>query len=98
MAKYELSVYGEDDEVLKRFTTEKLRWGVTMQAAKLHDAMETKSPAEQIEALNDLMKKIFVGMTDEDLEKIYIEDIYNTFRQVISSTVGKIERDNSKNA
>ena len=30
MAQFELNIYGENDEIVKRFETNKVRWGVFM--------------------------------------------------------------------
>lgn len=98
MAKYELSIYGANDELIKRFETDKLRWGIPLKAAEIQDKLSIMTMAEQIREMSELMKLIFFGLTDEDLKYVYIDDIKNTFRQVLSSSVGKIERDNSKNA
>ena len=42
-------------------------------------------------------KEIFVGLTDEELEKADGFDVVNTFNQLVSA-VGKINGGNSKNA
>lgn len=96
MAKFELSIYGENDEVLNKYETDHVRWGVLLQAVKLQEEIKGKTADEQFTAINKFIKSIFVGLTDEELEKADGLDVMNTFNQLIS-TVGKINGSNSKN-
>ena len=97
MAKFELSIYGEEDEKIKTFETDHIRWGVFLQAVKLQEEIKDKPADEQFKAINQFVKSIFVGLTDEDLEKADGLDVINTFKQLISA-VGTINGGNSKNA
>lgn len=85
MARFELSIYGENDEVLKKYETNHVRWGVLVEAVKLQDEMKGEKPEEQFKAINSFVKKIFNGLTDEDLEKADSLDVINTFNQLIKS-------------
>lgn len=95
MARYELTIYGENDEVIKKYETDRVRWGVFLNAIKLQEKIKDKSIAEQFVAINDFVKSIFVGLTDEELEKADGADVLNTFRQLLAEANG-IE--SSKNA
>lgn len=95
MARYELTIYGENDEVIKKYETDRVRWGVFLNAIKLQEKIKDKSIAEQFVAINDFIKSIFVGLTDEELEKADGADVLNTFRQLLAEAKG-IE--SSKNA
>lgn len=95
MAQFELNIYGNNDEIVKRFETDKVRWGVFMQALEVADELETKSAAEQFALINKFVKKIFPELTDADLENADIDDVMNTFKQLLSKA-GKIG--GSKNA
>lgn len=97
MAKYELTIYGESDEVLKKYETDHIRWGVLLQAVKLQEEIKDKDNVTQFAAINNFVKSIFVGLTDEELEKADGMDVVNTFKQLISS-VGQINGGSSKNA
>lgn len=97
MSKFELSIYGENDEVLKKYETDHVRWGVFLQAVKLQEEIKGKAADEQFSAINQFIKSIFVGLTDEELEKADGLDVVNTFNQLLSA-VGKINGGNSKNA
>lgn len=83
MAQFELNIYGADDEVLKTYTTNRVRWGVFVQALELQDGLAKKSTAEQFGLINAFIKKIFPDLTDDDLDKADADDILNTFRQLI---------------
>lgn len=97
MARFELSIYGANDEVLKKYETDHVRWGVLLNAVKLQEEIKNETADKQFEAINEFVKSIFVGITDEELEKADGMDVMNTFTQLLSS-VGKIKGDNSKNA
>ena len=63
MAQFELNIYGNNDEVLKTYSTDKVRWGVFMQALELQDGLQGKPAAEQFRLMNSFLKKIFPGIT-----------------------------------
>ena len=95
MAKYELTIYGENDEVVKKYETDRVRWGVFLNAIKLQEKIKDKSPALQITMINEFIKSIFVGLTDEELEQADGMDVMNSFKQILSAANGI---DSSKNA
>lgn len=96
MAAFELNIYGENDEILKTFATDKVRWGIFLQAIEMSEEIEGKSAAEQFVAMSNMVKKIFPNLTDADLENADIDDVMNTFRQLVNRA-NKIGG-NSKNA
>ena len=32
MAQFELNIYGKDDEIVERYATDRVRWGIFLQA------------------------------------------------------------------
>ena len=84
MAQFELNIYGNNDEIVKQFTTDKVRWGVFMQALELQTELEESGSANQFELINKFVKKIFPDLTDKDLENADIDDVLNTFKQLLS--------------
>lgn len=94
MAKFELKIYGEDDEVVKTYGTDRIRWGVFLNAIKLQDKIKDKSEAEQFSAINEFIKSIFIGLTDKELEQADGMDVMNVFKQILSAANGI---DSSKN-
>lgn len=86
MAQFELNIYGNDDEIIKTYETNKVRWGVFMQALELQDSISKKTAAEQFKLINAFVKKIFPDLTDADLECADSDDIMNTFKQLINKS------------
>lgn len=95
MAKYELSIYGANDEVVNKHETNHVRWGVFLNAIKLQEKIKDESEAEKFKAINEFIKSIFVGLTDEELAQADGADVMNTFKQLLSEANGI---DSSKNA
>lgn len=98
MAQFELNTYGENDQILKTFATDKVRWGVFMQALELQEALDKMTSAQQFAAINTFVKKIFPDLTDADLENADADDVLNTFKQLISKAKKIGSGGNSKNA
>lgn len=84
MAQFELNIYGNNDEIINHFETDKVRWGVYMQALELSESLEEKTPAEQFKLINTFIKKIFPDLTDADLENADADDVMNTFKQLVN--------------
>lgn len=97
MALFELNIYGKDDEITKRFETDKVRWGVYLQATELQESLADASPVEKFKQIGAFVKKIFPELTDDDLENADSDDILNTFTQLIRKANG-IKGANEKNA
>lgn len=89
MAQFELNIYGNNDEIIKRFETDKVRWGVFLQALEVSETLEKQTAAEQFKIINNFIKKIFPDITDADIENADIDDVMNTFKQLLSKA-GKI--------
>jgi hypothetical protein len=96
MAKYELKIYGKDDVVEKEYATNICPFGVFIEAAELNETLKNKSVKEQIMAVGDILKQVFVDLTDEELRHADTGDVFNTFTQIISQSK-KIKTPNSKN-
>lgn len=86
MAQFELNIYGANDEITKTFSTDRVRWGVYMQALELEKELKNKTVSEQFNAINQFIKKIFPELTDEDLDNADGDDVFNTFKQLIRKT------------
>lgn len=86
MAQFELNIYGNNDEIIKTYSTDKVRWGVFMQALELQDGLSEKPAAEQFKLVNAFIKKIFPDLTDDDLERADSDDILNTFKQLLNKS------------
>lgn len=84
MAQFELNIYDDNDEIMKRFETERVRWGIFMQALELEESLKGAGAREMISAINKFVKKIFPELTDEDLENADVDDVLNTFKQLLN--------------
>lgn len=82
MARFELNIYNDHDEIVKRFETDRVRWGIFMQALELEETLKGASTRDMIAAVNAFVKKIFVEATDADLQDADVEDLLNTIKQV----------------
>lgn len=89
MAQFELNIYGAGDEVVKHFETDRVRWGVFVQALELEESLKNQTAQGMIVAINEFVKKIFPDITDEDLQSADVDDVMNTFRQLLAKA-GKI--------
>ena len=91
MAKYELKIYGENDEVLKTYATDNVMWGFYLEAVKASEEMEDMTNAERFEKINSFIKRLFIGLTDEELERgASGDDVINVFTQLMrkAQTIG----------
>ena len=84
MAQFELNIYGAGDEVVKSFETERVRWGIFVQALELEESLKNASARDMISAVNEFVKKIFPDLTDADLENADVDDVMNTFKQLLA--------------
>lgn len=88
MARFELNIYGADDEILKTFATDKVRWGVFLQALELQGELEQLPENEQFKAVTEFVKNLFPNMTNADIANADYEDVLNTFVQLINMADG----------
>ena len=104
--QFELNIYGENDKITKKYGTDKARYGVFEEAIRFAELAEGKSESEcNILALKfaaPFCKKLFPGLTDEDLKNAVLEDMINLIYQVcgLSKPIADVvsaEGDGSKN-
>lgn len=93
MAEFELNIYGENDEIIKKYETNHIRWKVFLNAIDLEETL--KDQPNESEAISSFVKSMFVGLTDEELEQADGLDVLNTFKQLVAKA-RKIK--SSKNA
>lgn len=100
--KYSLNVYGENDEIEKTYETDKARYGAFEEAIRFVDEAQGKSEAEKnilaFRMLGRFVKKLFVGLTDDEVSKCEMNDIISLAYEVsgIASPLATNEGD-SKN-
>lgn len=86
MAKFELNVYGENDEILKTYATDKARYGAFEEAIKFIEEAEGKTEAQvnmlAIKMLKNFTMKLFPALTEEEIRLCEISDIVSLAYQV----------------
>lgn len=90
MAKYELNIYKENDEIEKTYATDNIKWGFYIEAVKAYDEMQDMTHAEQFELINSFVKRMFIGLTDDELTRASGDDVMNVFNQLLrkARTIG----------
>lgn len=90
MAKYELNIYGESDEIVKTYATDNVLWGFYLEAVKASEDLDEMTTVEQFEMINGFVKRMFIGLTDEELEHASGDDVMNVFNQLMrkARTIG----------
>lgn len=96
MAAFELRIYGEEDNIVKTFATDAIRWGVFLRAVGIQEEMNGKTADEQVIMVNDLVNTLFPNITENELKNADSEDVMNLFWQLVrkANQIGK----SSKNA
>ena len=88
MSAFELKIYGENDDVLKVYATDRIRWGVFLRAIEIHEEIAGLNPKEQYACVDEFVKKLFPGITDDEIKKAEAQDVLNLFWML----VGKVNR------
>lgn len=80
MARFSLNIYGENDEIIKTYETEHVRFGVLMQALEISE--KNLDNAEKLKAAMAIVKALFDGLTDDELAKADTGDVLALYIQV----------------
>lgn len=88
MAKYELPIYGEDDEILKTYQTDIVRFGILEDAIKISEETKGKNAEEQLKSINPILQRVFKGLTEAELKDADLFDVFNVFNQIIALANG----------
>lgn len=84
MALVELNIYNDDDEIIKTYSTNRIRWGVFCKAVELEDEIKDANAADVIKAISDFMFVVFPSITPDDLAKADYSDLQNVFKMVVN--------------
>jgi hypothetical protein len=99
MAQFELNIYNKETyEIEKKYETDVVLWEVLLKALDFAESPKKLSAREQFEGVNEFVKMIFSGLTDEELNKASVDDVMNTFKQLINKAKAIHGGGNSKNA
>lgn len=83
MAKYELNIYGQNDEIVKEYKTNVCPYGVFVHACEVQEEIENKPVKEQIGLISEVLKMTFSDLTDEELMHADTGDVMSTFYQIV---------------
>lgn len=83
MVKFELNIYGENNEIVKTYGTNDIPWGFYIEAVKAHEEMQEMTAVEQFIMISDFVKRMFIGLTDAELNNAYGDDVINVFKQLM---------------
>lgn len=92
MSLISLNIYNDADEIIKTYSTNRIRWGVLVKAVELEEMTKgDENGVESVKAISDLMYSIFPSITPDDLALADFGDMKNVFRMVVNMT-GHIEK------
>lgn len=92
MSLITLNIYNDDDEIIKTYSTNRIRWGVLVKAVELEEMTKgDENGVESVKAISDLMYSIFPSITPDDLALADFGDMQNVFRMIVNMT-GHIEK------
>ena len=96
MALVELNIYGDNDEIIKTFSTNRVRWGLIVKAVELEEKLEDEKTTfrDQVDMLNDFVMSVFPDMSQNDVLMADFNDIKNVFK-MISNMAGNIDTKNA---
>lgn len=92
-----LNIYGDNDEIEKTYSTSHVRWKLFVDAVSINEQIANESVEKQVSAVGQFMKSVFIGITDEELEKADAFDIFNVFNAIVLKAQ-KMRGGNGKNA
>ena len=97
MAKFELPIYGENDEIKKEYKTDIVRYGILEDAIKISEETQGKNATEQLKAVTPILQRVFKGLSEEEIKDADLFDVFGVFNQIISLANGLQGKENVKN-
>lgn len=97
MGTFTLHIYGTDDEIVKTYEQQRVRFGLLEEAIKISEENEGKKPAQYIGEIKKVVKSIFPDITDEHMALADFFDVVNVFKQ-LQRKADAMLGDGSKNA
>lgn len=82
----ELVIYNEENEVVKTYESYGLRWKAfkTVMARKKELEEINSENEEAMNIFYEIIKLAFPVLTVEEFDELYIEDIFNCFKQILN--------------
>lgn len=84
--RFEINVYGPDDEIIKTHATDYVRFGAFEEAINFTEAVAGKSGFEvdtlAVKTFKKIAKQVFPAITDDEIRLCDIRDVVNLLYQV----------------
>jgi hypothetical protein len=96
-----LKVYDDDDKVIKEVKADmvRIKWGTINKIFELSNIDNLGTMEEMLKvvsgawnAFKDVLGKVFKGMTDEDWDGVYIEDLIPLVYKILIVSMTKIKK------
>lgn len=97
MAKFELPIYGENDEITKEYKTDIVKYGILEDAIAISEKTKGGTAQEQLKAVTPILQRVFKGLTEEELKDADLFTVFGVFNQIIALSNGLKGTDNVKN-
>ena len=85
---FKLNIYGANDEIIKTYETDHVRWGVFIKAVQLQEELKDADTEKQFSSVAAFVRALFDGMTDEDLAAADAFDVMDVFVQLVNKAKG----------
>lgn len=86
--KYSLTIYGEDDAIVKTYGTDIIRYGILEEALRISEESKDSDSKSRLGMISPLLFSLFKGLTEEELRDADINDVFNLFGQILSIAQG----------
>ena len=83
----ELKIYDDNLEVVHQYKTYGLRWGTFQEIMAMQDDLQKikgATDASAVAQINEMIRKVFPNITDEDLNAAFAEDLFSAFKQALN--------------
>lgn len=85
---FELNIYGENDEIVKTYGTNHIRWGVFIKAVQLQEELKDADAEKQFASIAAFVRTLFDGMTEDELNAADAFDVMAIFTQLVNKAKG----------
>lgn len=86
--EFKLNIYGENDEIVKTYGTDHVRWGVFIKAVQLQEELKNADAEKQFASIASFVRTLFDGMTDDELNAADAFDVMDVFAQLVNKAKG----------
>ena len=81
---FTLNILGENDAVVKTYTTSKIKYGLIEDMVILSKELEGKNEFQQFSLMKPLLKNMFTGITDEELRNVDFLEVLAVIKNLMN--------------